>query len=350
MNLFYEFFISLGLSKILANTLAFFIYEIIFLSFILIIGLTFFTYIRLRFINDKLEKSLEGRPKFLVYLAMALLGIVSPFCSCSTIPAFISLSTLSIPTGALFVYLIVSPLVQETSMILLLTEFGIPTTVLYIVFGVITGSIIGLLFSKLPDNELFTGSLMKQRLSKTSCCGKIEEEEKCGCENTSTNSEIKTCGCGCNSSAKIETCGCNKNLFVEAFEEGKEIYKAVYKYILIGVVFGSLIHGVIPQEFIENLLGRDNYIAPIFATLVGIPIYADDVALIPVAKSLLSSGAGLGTSLSFVMASAVVSVPSFILLSSIVKRKIIIRLIIILTISIMTIGFIFNFFQPYLIN
>lgn len=338
MNLFYNLFINLGFSKILANTLAFFIYEIFFLSFILIIGLTFFTYLRLRFINDKLEKSLEGKPKFLVYLAMALLGIISPFCSCSTIPAFISLSTLSIPTGALFVYLIVSPLVQETSMILLLTEFGILTTVLYIIFGVITGSIIGLLFSKLPDSELFTGSLMKQRLSKMSCCDKIEEKEKCGC--------------GCKSSVEIKTCSCNenKNLFVEAFEEGKEIYKTVYKYILIGVTFGALIHGVIPQKFIEDLLGRDNYIAPIFATLVGIPIYADDVALIPVAKSLLSSGSGLGTALSFVMSSAVVSVPSFILLSSIVKRKIIIRLVIILAISIITIGFIFNFFQPYLIN
>lgn len=342
MNTLFQFFVSIGMSEMIANTFAFFFYEIFFLSIVLSIGLTFFTYIRVRFLGDRLAQSLDRKPKVLVYGAMALLGIVSSFCSCSAIPAFIALAALNIPTGALFVYLVVAPLVQETSMILLFTQFGVPVTVIYIIQGVIAGVITGLILSRTSDDKLFTPSVLKQRYhvtapQKTCCSSQINKVSSCcGTEESSASTTCK-CNedsvpqtCGCKDTTVTSTCGCGckrteidpqKEPLQYSIREAMSILKKTFKYILIGVAFGAFIHGVIPQHMIESLLGTSNYIAPIYATLIGIPIYADDVALIPIAKSLLDSGAALGTALSFVMASAVVSIPSFILLGSVLQKK-----------------------------
>ena len=444
------------MSEMPANTLAFFIYEIFFLSIVLSIGLTFFTYIRVRFLGDRLAQSLDRKPKVLVYAAMALLGIVSPFCSCSAIPAFMALSALSLPTGALFVYLVVAPLVQETSMILLLTEFGIPVTIVYIIQGVVAGVIAGLILSRASDDKLFTPSVLKNRLngaastkdvlpvqggevascrckgdesslsepgegqsgnshkcrcgekssktgcscscdkssktgcscsgekssktgcscsgekssktgcscsgekpSKTGCSCSGEKPSKTGCSCSGSGEKSSTTGCSCKSEKSSKAgggCSCDKSSVDPQREplnysirEAMRILKNTFKYILIGVTFGALIHGVIPEDVIVWLLGTTNYIAPIYATLIGIPIYADDVALIPIAKSLLDSGAALGTALSFVMASAVVSIPSFILLSSVLQKKVIIRLVFILIVVIIANGYLFNALQPILL-
>lgn len=354
-----KLFLQAGMPAHIANGLAFFLYDILFLFIVLSIGLTFFTFIRVRFLDDRLANSLDRKPKILVYGAMALLGIVSPFCSCSAIPAFIALAALNVPTGALFVYLVVAPLVQETSMILLFTQFGIPVTIIYIIQGVIAGIITGLILSKASDDQLFTASVLSQRYqnskSKGNCCTNVlSETEKTTC--CANHQEAKT-SCCCSVQETTQTscgCGCSaidpkKNPLHYAVTEAMNILKKTFKYILIGVAFGALIHGVIPQEWIEALLGTSNHIAPIYATLIGIPIYADDVALIPIAKSLLDSGAALGTALSFVMASAVVSVPSFILLGSVLQKKVIVKLAIILTVAIIVIGYIFNFIQPIIL-
>lgn len=516
-------FLNLGLSPRFADSLAFFFSDLVFLCFVLIIGITFFTYVRKKFLENHLANKLDGKPKFIIYTVMALLGIVSPFCSCSAIPAFIALSALTIPTGALFVYLIVAPLVQETSMILLISQFGIPVTLVYIIQGVFAGVVTGLILARTPDELLFTDNVLSQRIraqkerkanqdanseyschnaqsedhtasqaamiiagsnqlktcacsAKKStvvqdsklhakakepiinisddieksqdrveasfslynnvvvkqgqglkltglkptvvrcgcsatkieseagcCCSSHKEESKsnpslnlsgfrpvntqnsCGCSETKVESESScycsshnkeedkgsSCGCSSSKSQTKSSCGCGSSSFdnsksankggcccssvpksdsllVTSFYEAYGILRKTFKYIVIGLAFGALIHGVIPQEWIETLLGVDNYIAPIYATLIGIPIYADDVALIPIAKSLLESGAALGTSLSFVMASAVVSLPSFVLLSSVLQKRIIIKLAFILTVIIMLIGYVFNILQPIL--
>ncbi|MFI3229993.1 MAG: permease, partial [bacterium] len=163
------------------------------------------------------------------------------------------------------------------------------------------------------------------------CCGDSNKEE------TSTSC------CGGDSS-------CDNNIeasnLKRAFNSSIETLKSMFKYIVMGIGVGAFVHGFVPEEVIQSLLGEGNPIAPIMATLVGIPIYADDVALIPIAKTLVDGGAGLGTALAFVMSSSVVSIPSFIMLGSVLKKQTLVKLAIYLSIAIIIIGYIFNFVAP----
>lgn len=323
-----EMFLDLGLNEKMANVISFFLFEITYLSIILLIGLVVFTFIRVKYLGEDFAERLKKKPKAVVYLGMALLGVVSPFCSCSTIPVFISFSTLGIPTGALFVFLITSPMVQEASLILLLTHFGIPISLMYVGLGVLTGIVTGLIIATAKDEELFHDNVLMKRSGDSCSCECVEESGGC---------------CG----EAVEIIDPNKEPFKYALNNAVETYKSMFKFIVVGIGIGAFVYGVVPNNVIENLLGTKNTLAPIFATLVGIPTYADDVALIPVAKTLVDGGAGLGTALAFVMASSIVSVPSFIMLSSALKKKTIAKLVIYLIIAIIIIGYIFNFFAPY---
>lgn len=415
-----EEFSAAGLPDAAAHSLAFFLYETAFLSVVLVAGITFFSYIRIKFFSGGHAHALAGRSKPVVYAAMALLGIVSPFCSCSAIPAFIALSSMAIPTGALFVYLVTAPLVQETSFILLASEFGPLVALVYVAFGTTAGVLAGLLLSRSSDEKIFVDSVLATRgTSKAETFSADDVPKPCGCSCSSSSKKLDdvqsgssqfsevdsifmqswggekttsccsassaavedafkkldapgSCSCSSGASAANASCGCsaekpplasagcscgsvrtavggNESAAASAFREALGIIRKTFKYILIGVALGSLIHGVVPSEWIEKLLGSENYVAPIYATLIGIPIYADDVALIPVAKSLIDSGAALGTSLSFVMASAVVSLPSFILLAGVLQKKMIAKLAALLTIMIIVIGYLFNFLSPILL-
>lgn len=414
-----EEFSAAGLPDAAAHSLAFFLYETAFLSVVLVAGITFFSYIRIKFFSGGHAHALAGRSKPVVYAAMALLGIVSPFCSCSAIPAFIALSSMAIPTGALFVYLVTAPLVQETSFILLVSEFGPLVAFVYVAFGTAAGVLAGLLLSRSSDEDIFVESVLATRgTSKAESFNADDVPKACSCSCSSsskapqphaggsefsevdsifmqswggekagscciaTSSSVEdafkkldaqtiTCSCSSSTAPKANAeCGCSSGRILQpaaacscgsvlrsadeshlaaAFREAAGIIRKTFKYILIGVALGSLIHGVVPNEWIEKLLGSENYVAPIYAALIGIPIYADDVALIPVAKSLIDSGAALGTSLSFVMASAVVSLPSFILLAGVLQKKVIAKLAVVLTIMIIVIGYLFNFLEPILL-
>ena len=403
IDILFGLFVSLGVSTSIAKVASFFIYETVYLSVLLALGIFAFTFIRVKFLNDDLVRKLESKPKVFVYLGMALLGIISPFCSCSTIPVFVSFAALGVPTGALFVFLITSPLVQETSIIILLAEFGVSVTALYILFGVVSGIIIGIILSAAKDKDLFTAEVMEKREqkelfsdnkescgcgsadisdytgeccpdNKASCCDKDDsagktdsccsdnkasccDKDDAGEKNGSCCSDNKVSCCDKDDSVEKTGSCCSgtekaidprKNPVLYSRIEAFKTLKSTYKYILIGIAFGAFVYGIVPPAAIEQLLGASNSFAPILATLVGIPIYADDVALIPIAKTLINSGAGLGTALSFVMSSAVVSIPSFIMLASVLRKKTIIKLLIILTVTIIIIGYTFNILQPFI--
>lgn len=358
MEYLYNVFVGFGASEKLAEVASFFVYEIAYLSIILLVGITFFTFIRLKYLDESFAEKLNKQPKAIVYLGMALLGVVSPFCSCSTIPVFISFSTLGIPTGALFVYLITSPMVQEASFLLLLTQFGLPITIIYVVLGILAGIISGIFISKVDDREIFNQDIINKRSGNnvvnsdndnkevSLCCGDSDKEVSscCGDSNGDSNKEeTSTSCCGGDSS-------CDNNIeasnLKRAFNSSIETLKSMFKYIVMGIGVGAFVHGFVPEEVIQSLLGEGNPIAPIMATLVGIPIYADDVALIPIAKTLVDGGAGLGTALAFVMSSSVVSIPSFIMLGSVLKKQTLVKLAIYLSIAIIIIGYIFNFVAP----
>lgn len=346
MTLLYNLFLNFGLSEKTSDVLSFFLYELAYLSVILMIGLVFFTFMRVKYLGEDFANNLNKKPKIIVYLGMALLGIVSPFCSCSTIPVFISFAALGIPTGALFVFLITSPMVQEASLLLLLSNFGVPVALIYVTLGVLTGIITGMLLSLAKDSSLFNAATMAKRNGSdsitpvaSSCCSSNETTDETSCCGDDTGSS-----CGTSSISKKEL-----SPIKYAYASALETYKSMFKYILLGIGIGAFVHGYVPETLIQNLLGDGNALAPIFATIVGIPTYADDVALIPVAKTLVDAGAGLGTALSFVMSASVVSIPSFIMLSSVLKKKTLVKLVAVLTTAIIVIGYIFNFISPYVV-
>lgn len=365
-------FLTFGFPEKIADILAFFFFEVFYLSIILFFSLILFTFIRVKYLDEAFAEKLSQKPKVIVYLGMAFLGIVSPFCSCSTIPVFISFSALGIPTGALFVFLITSPMVQETSLMLLLTQFGIPVAILYVILGTITGIIAGLLLSRGKDHDIFHENIMSKRLQKISSQALTTDSPSC-CSNTSQETDSSSCcantsletdspSCCANTSLETDSSSCcadnscgssaidhKTHPFQYAVQNSKETFCAMFRYILLGIGLGAMVYGFIPDTLIQRILGTNNLFAPVLATLVGIPTYADDVALIPIAKTLVDSGAGLGTALAFVMSSAIVSFPSFIMLSSALQKKTLVKLALCLTIAITIIGYVLNVLAPFVI-
>lgn len=353
MSYLYQLFLDFGIGEKAADVLSFFLFEVFYLSIILFFSLILFTFIRVKYLGDEFAQRLKGKPKTVVYLGMALLGIVSPFCSCSTIPVFISFSALGIPTGALFVFLITSPMVQETSLMLLLTQFGVPVAITYVILGTLTGIVAGLLLSRGKDSDLFHENILSKRAMNdfdigfdTSCCGDTSPTSCCDDTATSCCDDTASscCGDSTGGSASIDY---KLHPLEYAIANSKETFQAMFKYIVLGIGLGAFVYGFVPESFIQELLGTNNLYAPTLATLVGIPTYADDVALIPIAKTLVDGGAGLGTALAFVMSSAIVSLPSFILLGSALKKKTLVKLAVCLLVSITSIGYLLNFFAPY---
>ena len=298
----------------LGGSLQFFIYDVIKITILLCVLIFLISYIQSYFPPERSRKIL-GRFKGIGASSIsALLGTVTPFCSCSSIPLFIGFTSAGLPLSTTFSFLISSPMVDLGSLVLLMSIFGSKIAILYVIFGLIIAVIGG--------NSI--GSL------------KLEEEV----EDYIRNAQ----------SVEIDS----PNLTVKdridfAKEQVVDTFKKVFPYILLGVGIGALIHNWIPQKWIENLLGSNNPFGVIIATVAGIPMYADIFGTIPIAEALLAKGAQLGTVLSFMMAVTTLSLPSLIMLRKAVKPKLLGAFILICTIGIIAVGYLFNYLQAYLI-
>uniref|UniRef100_UPI00260B9CA1 permease n=1 Tax=uncultured Brachyspira sp. TaxID=221953 RepID=UPI00260B9CA1 len=238
-------------------------------------------------------------------------GTVTPFCSCSSIPLFIGFTSAGIPIAMTFSFLISSPLVDLASLILLSSVFGMKIAMAYVVVGLILAVIGGTLIGKL----------------------KMERYLEDFVKNIQTNNakiEIQTM-------TKKERVIYSKNQVVQTI-------KKVYLYIFIGVGIGAFIHNVIPEAWIDTILGKNNWYSVPLATLVGIPMYADIFGTLPIAESLFYKGAGIGTILSFMMAVTALSLPSIIMIKKVVKMPLLIFFVGIVTLGIIIIGYLFNNF------
>lgn len=295
------------------DAVTFFFYDVIKI-FILLSVLIFITsYIQSYFTPERTRKILGSMKGIQGNIVGALLGTVTPFCSCSSIPIFIAFTKSGLPLGVTFSFLISSPLVDIASIILLTSIFGYEVALLYVVVGlliaVIGGFIIGLL--KMEDQiEDFARFDINEHYE-------LQEDEKMSQKERSRY----------------------------ALNEVKNIIKKVYLYVFIGVGIGALIHGYIPTSWILAVLGDNNPFSVIIATLISIPIYADIFGTLPIAEALLLKGVGLGTVLSFMMAVTALSLPSILMLKRVVKPKLLVTFISIVTISIIIMGYIFNFYQ-----
>lgn len=306
--------LGLNLSSRLGGSVQFFLYDVIKITVLLCFLIFVISYIQSYFPPERSKKILGRFHGVGANIVSALLGTVTPFCSCSSIPLFIGFTSAGLPLGVTFSFLISSPMVDLGSLVLLMSIFGTKVAVIYVVVGLVIAVAGGTIIEKLHMEK-------------------------------HVESFILTAG-----SMDIESPDLTrKDRITFAKEQVYDTFKKVFPYILVGVGIGALIHNWIPEHWVEATLGSNNPFGVILATLVGIPMYADIFGTIPIAEALLSKGAQLGTILAFMMAVTTLSLPSMIMLKKAVKPKLLALFIGICAVGIILVGYFFNFLQPFII-
>ena len=285
----------------------FFLYDVIKIAAMLCILIFLISYIQSYFPPEK-SKNIMGRFHGIgANCIAALLGTVTPFCSCSSIPLFIGFTSAGLPLGVTFSFLISSPMVDIGSLILLTSIFGIKVAVIYVVFGLVIAVLGGTLIEKL-NMEAQVEEFIRKANAVDIDSPSLSQKER----------------------------------LVYAKNQMMETFKKVFPYIIIGVGIGAVIHNWIPEKYIDGILGSKNPFGVILATVLGIPIYADIFATIPIAEALLLKGALLGTVLAFMMGVTTLSLPSLIMLKKAIKMKLLLTFMAICTVGIVIVGYAFN--------
>ena len=309
--------IGMGLSALglditgrIGGSIQFFLYDVIKITVLLCFLILFISYIQSYFPPERSKKILGRFHGIWANIIAALLGTVTPFCSCSSIPLFIGFTSAGLPLGVTFSFLISSPMVDLGSLLLLSSIFGWKIAVAYVVVGLMIAVAGGTLIEKL-HMEKYVESFIKSASAVDVESPTLSQKER----------------------------------LVYAKDQMLSTFKKVFPYILVGVGIGAVIHNWIPEHWIEAVLGSDNPFGVILATVIGVPMYADIFGTIPVAEALLSKGAQLGTILSFMMAVTTLSLPSLIMLRKAVKPKLLALFIGICTVGIIVVGYLFNAFH-----
>lgn len=298
----------------IGGSVQFFIYDTIKIMVLLGVLILIISYIQSYFPPERTKKILGRFHGIWANIIAALLGTVTPFCSCSSIPLFIGFTSAGLPLGVTSSFLISSPMVDLGSLVLLMSIFGWKVAVVYVVLGLVIAVAGGTLIEKLHlENQ-------------------VEEYIRNGHNIDVPQEELHF-----------------KDRLKYAWEQVVATAKKVAPYVFIGVGVGAIIHNWIPEEFIVKVLGDNNPAGVILATIAGIPMYADIFGTIPIAEALLAKGALLGVVLSFMMAVTTLSLPSMIMLRKAVKPKLLGIFIAICTIGIIVVGYFFNLIQPMII-
>ncbi|MDD7078932.1 MAG: permease [Lachnospiraceae bacterium] len=297
------------------GSIQFFLYDVIKITVLLCFLIFVISYIQSYFPPERSKRILGRFRGIWANIIAALLGTVTPFCSCSSIPLFIGFTSAGLPLGVTFSFLISSPMVDLGSLVLLMSIFGAKVAVVYVVVGLVIAVAGGTLIEKMHMENYVEEFIRNAK-------GSID----------------------------IEVPGLTvKDRLVYAKEQVTATFKKVFPYILIGVGIGAVIHNWIPEAWIQTVLGSNNPFGVVLAVLVGVPMYADIFGTIPVAEALLAKGAQLGTILSFMMAVTTLSLPSMIMLKKAVKPKLLGVFVAICTVGIIIVGYLFNVFQYMLI-
>ncbi len=298
----------------IGGSIHYFIYDVIKITVLLCVLIFIISYIQSYFPPERSRKILGRFRGIGANIIGALLGTVTPFCSCSSIPLFIGFTSAGLPLGVTFSFLISSPMVDLGSLVLLMSIFGWKVAIAYVVLGLVIAVLGGTLIEKLHlENQV---------------------------EEFIRNASIM------NLDAPTLT---QKDRLIYAKDQVVSTFKKVFPYILIGVGIGAIIHNWIPESWIETVLGGKNPFGVVLATVLGVPMYADIFGTIPVAEALLGKGAQLGTVLSFMMAVTTLSLPSLIMLKKAVKPKLLGIFIAICVVGIIVVGYIFNLIQPLIL-
>jgi len=300
--------VGVDMESRVGGSVQFFLYDVTKITLLLCVLIFTISFIQSFFPPERTKKILGEHRGIWANILAALLGTVTPFCSCSSIPLFIGFTSAGLPIGVTFSFLISSPMVDLGSLILLMSVFGAKTALLYVVLGLIIAVIGGLIIDKMKMEDY------------------IEEYiKKAG--------NVNSVSLGLNVKDRLDFSG----------EQVCSTLKKVFPYILAGVGIGAVIHNWIPESFIVTVLGSKNAFSVILATLVGIPMYADIFGTIPVAEALYTKGAELGTVLSFMMAVTTLSLPSLIMLRKAIKPRLLALFVGICTVGIIITGYLFNY-------
>ncbi len=306
--------IGLDTSSRMGGSVQFFLYDVLKITILLCILIFMISYIQSYFPPERSKKIMGRFHGIWANCIAALLGTVTPFCSCSSIPLFIGFTSAGLPLGVTFSFLISSPMVDLGSLVLLMSIFGSKVAIIYVIVGLVIAVIGGTLIETLHlENQ-------------------VEEFIRNAKQIDIPLEELAV-----------------KDRMKYAWEQVVETFKKVFPYILVGVGIGAFIHNWIPEDIIVRFLGTGNPFGVIIATIVGVPMYADIFGCIPIAEALLAKGARLGVVLSFMMGVTTLSLPSMIMLKKAIKPKLLGLFIGICTVGIIIVGYEFNAFQYLLI-
>ena len=318
LNDFIGFLLSsfgLDTDSAVVSAIRFFLYDVIKIVILLCVLVFVISFIQSYFPPERSKKIMGRFHGIGANIVGALLGTVTPFCSCSSIPIFMGFTSAGLPLGVTFSFLISSPMVDLGSLILLMSIFGIKTAIVYVIMGLIIAVAGGTIIERLKMDDQIA-DFIKARKSKVNV-----------------------------NSPKLRI----KDRLIYSKDQVISTLKKVFPYILIGVAIGAVIHNWIPQEWVQTVLGSTNPLGVVLATVFGTPMYADMFGVIPVAEALLGKGALLGTVLSFMMAVTTLSLPSLVMLKKAIKPKLLAVFIGICVIGIILVGYIFNIAQQLLI-
>ncbi len=306
--------LGLDITSRWGGSVQFFLYDVIKITILLCTLIFLISYIQSYFPPERSKKILGRFHGIWANIIGALLGTVTPFCSCSSIPLFIGFTSAGLSLGVTFSFLISSPMVDLGSLVLLMSIFGAKVAVVYVIMGLVIAVVGGTLIEK-RHMERYVEEFIKNASSVDIDSPTLTQKER----------------------------------LIYAKDQVASTFKKVFPYILIGVGIGAVIHNWIPESWVQTVLGSNNPVGVVLATLIGVPMYADIFGTIPVAEALLGKGALLGTVLAFMMAVTTLSLPSLIMLKKAVKPKLLGLFIGICTIGIVLVGYFFNAIQPILI-
>lgn len=306
--------VGIDITGRMGGSLQFFLYDVLKISVLLCCLIFLISYIQSYFPPERSKKIMGRFHGIWANCIAALLGTVTPFCSCSSIPLFIGFTSAGLPLGVTFSFLISSPMVDLGSLVLLMSIFGTKVAIVYVLVGLVIAVIGGTMIEKLH----------------------LEDQVEAFIRNASAV-ELD---------APTLT---KKDRLIYAKDQVAATFKKVFPYILVGVGIGAIIHNWIPETWIEAVLGSNNPFGVVLATLIGVPMYADIFGTIPVAEALLFKGAQLGTILAFMMAVTTLSLPSMIMLRKAIKPKLLAVFVGICTVGIIIVGYLFNAFSFLLI-
>jgi len=304
---------NLDVATGVGSSVHFFIYDVIKILILLSFMIFLISFIRSYFSPEKTKRILTHFGGAKANAMASVLGIVTPFCSCSSVPLFIGFVEAGIPLGVTFSFLITSPIVNEAAFAILLAAFGWKIAIIYVITGVLVGIFGGLIIGKMKMEKYVEEYVYKMQMK-----------------------------------AVTEMESSMKERLSYAWDQVKAIIKKIWLFLLIGIGIGAAIHGWAPAELLVKYAGPNNPFAVIIAVILGIPLYSNALGTIPIAEALIYKGVGLGTALAFMMAVTALSFPEMVLLRKVIKPKLIAAFIIITGTGIILVGYLFNFIYQFI--